>query len=143
MAERKEIVNIRCTAKYPKVEDGKKSWCFIITPEDGSRINTACGMVNPNYDSIVNDIEIDGKSYLCVNAHTSEEFDIPIFDGNGLKSEETDIYHDAKVVASITIKEYQFKKKRGLTAYVRGFVLFEQGIPAGVTFESMMDGIDG
>lgn len=143
MAERREIINIRCIAKYPKLDEGKRSLCFIIDPEDAARIETACNLVNDRYDSIVGEVDIDDHTYLCVNAHTNEDFKIPIFDGKtGKESEENEIFHDADVIVSLVIKEYQYKKKRGLTAYIRGFVLFKQGVPSGVTFESMFEGID-
>ena len=70
-------------------------------------------------------------------------FEVPVFDKNGKQIEDNEIYHGAKVRLSLAIKEYTFGRKKGLTCYVKGAVVFEQGEPTGVTFDSIMNGFDG
>lgn len=142
METKKQYLKFYGVALFPKEEDGKRTWCIALNDDTVNEIEKACEKANPNLDGVsINTVEYNEVERSCINVKSS--FDFPVYDKKGNEiEEEMPILHGAKCLISICIKEYTFKKKKGLTAYINGAVVFEQGEPLGMTFGSMMDGFD-
>ena len=64
------------------------------------------------------------------------------YDSNTGKPFTERINHGAEVVASIVVKEYEFKKRHGVTAYLKGFVVYKNGeSQSGTDFKSIMENV--
>lgn len=135
-------------ALFPKTEYNNETktnqfkFCLAIDESQGVAIDKLCENANADLDIInLSEVEYNDKTYLGLNVKSG--FNVPVFDKNGIQLEDNEIYHGAKVRLSLVIKEYTFGRKKGLTCYVKGAVVFEQGEPTGVTFDSIMNGFEG
>lgn len=136
-------VNVKVMGKvvYPKLEKGKKHYCILLNDKGVAELVQASKEVNPDVEQLkIGEVEVDDKTYKCVNVKTNAEFKVPVFDKDGNAID--DAYHGAKAIVSITLKEYEYKKKKGITAYLGGFVVIEQGEKAGVSYDSMLQGFE-
>lgn len=134
-------------ALFPKTEYNKDTktnqfkFCLAIDETQGVVIDNLCEKANADLDIInLSEVTYNDKTYLGLNVKSG--FDVPVFDKDGVQLNDNEIYHGAKVRLSLVIKEYTFGRKKGLTCYVKGAVVFKQGEPTGVTYESIMYGFD-
>ena len=148
MKTKNQYFQMNGIALFPKVEynqDTKTNqfkFCLAIDDKAGSVIDELCEKANADLDIInLSEVEYNDKTYLGLNVKSG--FNVPVFDKNGIQLDDNEIYHGAKVRLSLVIKEYTFGRKKGLTCYVKGAVVFEQGEPTGVTFDSIMNGYNG
>lgn len=132
-------VSVRGTYKYPKTEDGKKKCCISIPVGKLDALNNLIGKTwgGKSYNLKRNeDEEITGNVLLNV----SSKYDVPMFDTEGNEVEEC--YHCAEVVAKVSIKEYDYRGKHGVTTYLTGLVIEKQGEHNnGADFKSIMKDI--
>ena len=147
METKNQYFQMNGIALFPKTECNKDTktnqfkFCLAIDEEVGIIIDKLCKEANPELGFInLSEVTYNDKTYLGLNVKSG--FDVPVFDKNGKQLEDNEIYHGAKVRLSLVIKEYTFGRKKGLTCYVKGAVVFEQGEPIGVTFDSIMDGFN-
>ena len=148
MKTKNQYFQMNGIALFPKTEYNKDTktnqfkFCLAIDEESGKTIDKLCEQANAELDIInLSEVTYNEKTYLGLNVKSG--FDVPVFDKIGQQLEDNEIYHGAKVRLSLVIKEYTFGRKKGLTCYVKGAVVFEQGEPTGVTFDSIMNGFDG
>ena len=148
MKTKNQYFQMNGIALFPKTEYNKDTktnqfkFCLAIDEPQGVAIDNLCEQANPELDIInLSEVTYNDKTYLGLNVKSG--FEVPVFDKNGKQLEDNEIYHGAKVRLSLVIKEYTFGRKKGLTCYVKGAVVFEQGEPTGVTFDSIMNGFDG
>ena len=148
MKTKNQYFQMNGIALFPKTEYNKDTktnqfkFCLAIDEKEGFTIDTLCKQANPELDIInLSEVIYGDKTYLGLNVKSG--FDVPVFDKNGKQLEDNEIYHGAKVRLSLVIKEYTFGRKKGLTCYVKGAVVFEQGEPTSVTFDSIMTGYNG
>lgn len=148
MKTKNQYFQMNGIALFPKTEFNKDTktnqfkFCLAIDEESGITIDKLCEQANAELDIInLSEVIYGDKTYLGLNVKSG--FDVPVFDKNGKQLEDNEIYHGAKVRLSLAIKEYTFGRKKGLTCYVKGAVVFEQGEPTSVTFDSIMNGFEG
>lgn len=148
MKTKNQYFQMNGIALFPKVEynqDTKTNqfkFCLGVDEKAGTVINELCEKANADLDIInLSEVEYNDKTYIGLNVKSG--FNVPVFDKNGVQLDDNEIYHGAKVRLSLVIKEYTFGRKKGLTCYVKGAVVFEQGEPTGVTFDSIMNGYNG
>lgn len=128
------IKNVKGIVKFPNLEDGKFSLKLLFDRKVEK-------MLNEIQDEIGEDIAIsyvthDGIEYPAFNVKTS--YDIPVYDtlGNIINvDKDYPIYDGAKVILKLNFKFYEYKEKgkrftkTGITAYLMGAVIIEQGTP--------------
>lgn len=148
MKTKNQYFQMNGIALFPKTEYNKDTktnqfkFCLAIDEPQGVAIDNLCKQANPELDIInLSEVTYNDKTYLGLNVKSG--FDVPVFDKNGVQLNDNEIYHGAKVRLSLVIKEYTFGRKKGLTCYVKGAVVFEQGEPTCVTFDSIMNGFEG
>ena len=147
MKTKNQYFQMNGIALFPKTEYNKDTqkkqfkFCLAIDEKECFTVDILCEQANPELDNInLSELTYNDKTYLGLNVKSG--FKIPVFDKNGKQLEDNEIYHGAKVRLSLVIKEYTFGRKKGLTCYVKGAVVFEQGEPTGVTFDSIMHGFE-
>lgn len=148
METKNQYFQMNGIALFPKTEYNKETktdqfkFCLAIDEEAAITIDNLCEKANSDLDIInLSEVTYNDKTYLGLNVKSG--FNVPVFDKSGKQLQNNEIYHGAKVRLSLTIKEYTYKKKKGLTCYVKGAVVFEQGEPTTVTFDSIMNGFEG
>ena len=126
MSEQQEnviTVTVRGTAMYPKNENGVMSYAIKLSPETVRKLNEVTTNV---FDTVLSfgEDEADGGSLLNVKT----KYTVPVYDPKTFAElENVKIRHGADVAASISIKEWKFRNKSGIHAYLRGIVLYQNG----------------
>lgn len=133
------IMQVKGIAKFPfyDEETAKFSLKLLITDDVLLKIEKE---IEPIGEEIsVGTLEHNGEEYNSINIKTG--YTIPIFDlkGEQLNAEDEDwcIYDGAKIVLKVNFKKYEYKEKRGrstmtktgVTGYLMGAVIVEQGVP--------------
>lgn len=142
METKNQYFTISGIALFPKYDSESRSFrfCLCLTNKQAEKIDELCEKANADFEPInLSDVEYEDNTYKGLNVKSS--FDFPVYDkdGNKLDDEPHMVYHGATVKCSLIIKEYTYKRKKGLTCYVNGVIVYNQGTPAGVTFERLME----
>lgn len=145
-----EIKNMKGVAKFPFWDDEteKFSTKLLIGKKEVDFLNDL--MDEMGEEIAISEVEHDGETYNAINLKTG--YTIPIFDREGNKlntNEDWCIYDGAKVIAKINFKKYEYTQKKGrnsftktgITGYLMGVVILEQGTPyqAETTFNDFAD----
>ena len=126
-------VTVRGCFKYPKVEDGTKKYAIEINEDTKAKLLAKIVEVFPQYEYKTG---TDKESGLpLINVKTG--YDIPVYDTDK-KPLDVPIYHGAVGWATVVIKEYNYKGKRGLTAYLAAAVIASNGEPSGLSYDNIM-----
>ena len=134
--EKKLVLTVGGRMLYPKKEEGKTKYALQISTLAKQNLDAKVKEMYPQYTLSIKEDENESGMYL-LNVKTC--YDVPIFDKDKNKIE-TSIYHGAEVYASIVIKEYHFMGKTGITTYLSGIVLLENGeASGGQSFDSIMN----
>ena len=149
-----EIKNMKGIAKFPFWDEETKKFTtkLLIGKKDLDWLNDL--MDDMGEDIAISELEHDGKTFNAINLKTG--YAIPIFDREGkqINSETEDycIYDGAKIIAKINFKKYEYTQKKGrnsftktgITGYLLGAVILEQGTPyqAETTFDDFKDLLD-
>ncbi len=133
-----EIRNMKGIAKFPfyEEEERKFSMKLLIGKKELDWLNDL--MDETGEEIAISEVEHDGETFNAINLKTG--YSIPIFDREGNKlntNEDWCIYDGAKVIAKINFKKYEYTQKKGLysftktgvTGYLMGAVILEQGTP--------------
>ena len=138
------IANLKGIVKFPNLEEGKFSCKLLLNDEKVDKLET---LIEPLNDEIsINELEHDSVEYQAINVKTN--YAIPIYDTNGVQinaeSEDYQLYDGAKVILKLVFKPYKYKKKTGVTAYLMGAVVIEQGVKfeSSTTFEDFNEDLD-
>lgn len=138
MSSKKETKVLNCTVggilKYPKKEGNTVKYALAMTNLTKEKLEAE---VKKNFGAYMLSIkkEDDSDLYL-LNVKTN--YDIEIFDKDKNKLDDVRLYHGAEVYASIAVKEYTYMGRTGITAYLSGIVLLQNGEPTGQSFDSIM-----
>lgn len=131
-------VSIRGIALYPKMEDGVMRYALMLSEETAGKLHKVV------YEKFKKDLVFgeDEESNACL-LNVKSQYEVPVFDYETQEAlEDKNIYHGAEVVANVIIKEYTYKKKTGVTAYLKAFALIKQGKAKEVTsFKSIMENV--
>lgn len=133
--ERRLVLTIGGTLLYPKKEQDKVKYALEITKLTEQNLEAKIKEMFPEYSLTIKENENNPGMYL-LNIKTA--YDVPVFDKDKNRIE-TPIYHGASVYANVCIKEYKYMNKKGITAYLSGIVLLENGeATSGQSFDSIM-----
>lgn len=134
--EEKTVINVTVEGilKYPKHEGNTTKYALAmndVTKEKlEAKVRSAFGprMLNikPEEDS----------DYSLLNVKSN--YDVRVLDKDGNKLD-VEVYHGASVYANITIKEYTYMGRTGITAYLSGIILLDNGEATGNSFDNMMN----
>ena len=134
-----EIKNMRGVAKFPGYDDVERKFStkLLIGKKELDWLNDL--MEEMGEEIAISEVEHDGETFNAINLKTG--YAIPIFDREGNQinadTEEYCIYEGAKIIAKINFKKYEYTqkkgnrniKKTGITGYLMGVVILEQGTP--------------
>lgn len=146
-----EIKNMKGVAKFPfyDEDDRKFSMKLLIGKKELDWLNDL--MDGMGEEITISEVEHDGETYNAINLKTG--FTLPIFDRKGnqinVDTEDYCIYDGAKIIAKINFKKYEYTQKKGrnsftktgITGYLMGVVILEQGTPyqAETTFDDFAE----
>lgn len=139
MSEKTNVVTVgvKGIVMFPKYEDGVQKYAIRI---DDVQANALNNLVRKQFGAMsltYGEDEETGEKLLNVKS----QFNVPAYDSNGNEFTER-INHGAEVVASVVVKEYEVKKRHGVTAYLKGFVVYKNGESQSSTdFKSIMESI--
>lgn len=147
------IMNVKGIAKFPfyDEEENKFSMKLLINDETLSKIEESIEPIGE--ELAVGELSHDDKEYSAINVKTG--FAIPIYNikGEVINSDNEDftIYDGAKVILKVNFKRYEYKERKGknrftktgVTGYLMGCVILEQGTPfqASTTFEDFAENL--
>lgn len=139
--EEKLVVTVGGRLLYPIKEDDTLRFAIEMSKITEANLKQKVSEVfdEDDFDNplVINEDEHSGLPLLNVKS----KYDIAVFDKDKNKID-VELYHGAEVYANITIKPYTYKKKTGLTAYISGVVLLENGEPnTGSTYDSIMNNV--
>lgn len=145
MANKEEMQKCNLTVKgtimYPKFENGVHSYAIVIDAKTAGAVHKE---VKKETGLDCKFSEINGEYVINVKS----KYSVPVYDFATKERLEDDngnpirVNHGARGYVAISYKEYTYMKKSGVTAYVTGFILEENGEPAkrSTDFMSIMAG---
>ena len=139
MSEKANVitVGVKGTVMFPKNEDGIQKYAIRINDETAKALDNLVRKQFGAMSLTYGEDEETGEKLLNVKS----QFSVPTYDSDGNEFTER-INHGAEVVASIVVKEYEFKKRHGVTAYLKGFVVYKNGeSQSGTDFKSIMGNV--
>ena len=139
--EKKLVVTVGGRLLYPIKEDDTLRFALEMSKITEANLKQKVSEVfdEDDFDNplVINEDDHSGLPLLNVKS----KYDIVVFDKDKNKID-VELYHGAEVYANITIKPYTYKKKTGLTAYISGVVLLENGeASTGNTYDSIMNNV--
>ena len=140
MSEKANVVQVgvKGVVMFPKYEDGIQKYAIKINDETAAALDRLVSKQFGAMSLTYGEDEETGEKLLNVKS----QFDVPAYDSTGEPFTEK-INHGAEVVASIVVKEYEFKRRHGLTAYLKAFVVYKNGESqsSGTDFKSIMESV--
>lgn len=141
MSEKTNVltVGVKGIVMFPKYEDGVQKYAIRIDDVTAKALDNLVkkqfGAMSLSYG----EDEETGEKLLNVKS----QFDVPAYDSNTGAPFTERINHGADVVASIVVKEYEFKRRHGITAYLKAFVVYKNGESqsSGTDFKSIMENV--
>lgn len=131
-------VAIKGKVYFPKYE-GDTFTCAVAVDGRTEQVLSAKCTEAFGYALSVKDAKFHEDTFRCINV--SSQFKVPVVNAeydplfkNGTK-EFVDLYNGADVDVSLTIKPYEYRGRKGVTAYVRGVKLLSEVKEA--SYESM------
>ena len=129
---------------FPKKEDGCFSFAIATYPQQNYQleIDKLSKKINEDLKPVEGKETVyEEKDYIAFN--TKSYFNIPIFDKSGNKIEDPEeIGFGADVIVEMKLKEYNYRRKKGLTMYTTGILVLEFGEQIGATKESLLEGFE-
>ena len=139
MSEKANVVTVgvKGIVMYPKYEDSVQKYAIRINDETAKALDNLVRKQFGAMSLTYGEDEETGEKLLNVKS----QFDVPTYDSNGNEFTER-VNHGAEVVASIVVKEYEYKRRHGVTAYLKGFVVYKNGESQfGTDFKSIMGNV--
>lgn len=149
------VTNLKGVVKFPYVdsEDDRKSFSckLALTENEMKKVDVICNKLGE--DMTVSSVVVDDDEMEAIRVKTS--FEIPVYDRDGGLIEDDEnypIYDGARAILRVQLKKYEYREKKGrgsftkkgVTAYLLGALIVEQGTPTNnhVTFEDLSKDMD-
>ena len=139
MSEKANVitVGVKGTVMFPKYEDGIQKYAIRIDDVTAKALDNLVRKQFGAMSLTYGEDEETGEKLLNVKS----QFSVPTYDSDGNEFTEK-VNHGAEVVASIVVKEYEYKRRHGVTAYLKGFVVYKNGeSQSGTDFKSIMGNV--
>ena len=140
MSEKTNVltVGVKGIVMFPKYEDGVQKYAIRIDDVTAKALDNLVKKQFGAMSLTYGEDEETGEKLLNVKS----QFEVPAYDSTGEPFTEK-INHGAEVVASVVVKEYEFKKRHGVTAYLKAFVVYKNGESqsSGTDFKSIMGNV--
>jgi hypothetical protein len=131
-----KVITPECVVKFPTNEDGKISFGLSFNPKGNEKFVETMNQLqsqvpNVNTEFFKKDKSKDESGVAKENGNliftvtTKEEYGIKAFTVEGYPVE-GEIGWGSRVKASITLKPFDYKGKKGLSKYLNGFQVIEQ-----------------
>lgn len=141
MNKQEQKVVLNCTVggivKYPKKEGDTVKYAIEVEELTKAKLEE---QIKAKFGSKVLTMKADKESVKPL-INVKSNFDVPVYDKDKNLLEDVRIYHGASVYANISIKEYTYMGKSGITAYLTAFVLLENGEATGTSFDTVMNNL--
>lgn len=135
--EKKLVVTVGGRLLYPKKKGETLKYAVEMSKLTEAKL---LEMVKTEFPNDTLTIKPDKESGLPL-LNVKSNYDIKVFDKDKNEINEH-LNHGAEVYANITIKPYKYMGKTGITAYISGVVLLENGeASTGNTYDSIMNNV--
>ena len=135
--EKKLVVTVGGRLLYPKKEDKTVKYALEMSKLTEAKL---LEMVKAEFPNETLTIKPDKESGLPL-LNVKSNYDIKVFDKDKNEINEH-LNHGAEVYANVTIKPYKYMGKTGITAYISGVVLLQNGeASTGNTYDSIMNNV--
>ena len=135
--EKKLVVTVGGRLVYPKKEDKTVKYALEMSKLTEAKLLEMVKAEFPNETLIIKPDKESGLPLLNVKSN----YDIKVFDKDKNEINEH-LNHGAEVYANVTIKPYKYMGKTGITAYISGVVLLQNGeASTGNTYDSIMNNV--
>ena len=135
--EKKLVVTVGGRLLYPKKEGDTLKYALEMSKLTESKL---LEMVKAEFPNDTLTIKPDKESGLPL-LNVKSNYDIKVFDKDKKEINEH-LNHGAEVYANVTIKPYKYMGKTGITAYISGVVLLQNGEGStGNTYDSIMKNV--
>lgn len=114
-------INVRGLLYFPKEEKGKISGCVVISNKLADKIENEVNnsFLGSGLDYECSTVETtDGEQVAGINFKSG--YDFPVYDDSGDEINFDQVGFNSIITVSLTFKEYTYKRKRGITAYING-----------------------
>ena len=141
MSEKTNVVTVgvKGIVMFPKYEEGVQKYAIKINDETAAALDNLVRKQFGAMSLTYGEDEETGEKLLNVKS----QFDVPAYDSNTGAPFTEKINHGAEVVASIVVKEYEYKRRHGVTAYLKALVVYKNGESksSGTDFKSIMGNV--
>ena len=141
MSEKTNVltVGVKGIVMFPKYEDGVQKYAIRIDDVTAKALDNLVKKQFGAMSLTYGEDEETGEKLLNVKS----QFNVPAYDSNTGEPFTEKINHGAEVVASVVVKEYEFKKRHGVTAYLKAFVVYKNGESqsSATDFKSIMESV--
>lgn len=133
--QEKNVINVTVEGllKFPKKEGSTTKYALAMNDLTVEKLEAKVRSVFG--DLLLNIKPEEDTEYSLLNLKSNYDVKVLDIDGNKL---DVELYHGAKVYANITVKEYTYMGKTGITAYLSGIILLENGKATGNSFDTIM-----
>lgn len=133
--QEKNVINVTVEGllKFPKKEGSTTKYALAMNDLTVEKLEAKVRSVFG--DLLLNIKPEEDTEYSLLNLKSN--YDVKVLDKDGNKLD-VELYHGAKVYANITVKEYTYMGKTGITAYLSGVILLENGKATGNSFDTIM-----
>lgn len=117
-------INVKGVLYFPKTENGKYSGCLVISNMLADRVEQAVSdRIGKEYTCSV--VKVDGKP--CAGINFKSIYEVPVFIEDPASKNKTrynqPIPFGSIVTVSLIFKEYEYKRRSGVTAYINGMII--------------------
>lgn len=141
MSKQETKVVLNCTVggtlRYPKKEGNSVKYAIAINATTKARLEE---MIKAKFGAMTLSISKDKEDGVDL-LNVKSNYGVVVYDKDKNLLEDVKLYHGAEVYANISVKEYDYMNKHGITAYLSGIVLLRNGEPTGQSFDNMMNNL--
>lgn len=124
-ANRIQIEGFALFPKYDK-ETGKNEITVTLDKKDLISILKKVKEIGDELEIHIAEVEWHEENLAAIS--TKSIYEIPIYKPDGSKCNNvSEVFWGAHVQAIITLKEYEYKKKKGVTSYLNAIKIIKQG----------------
>ena len=119
---------------FPKMENGVFTGCIAMKDEQ----QVLNQLDDAPFGAKVSSVEFDDEKLVGLNVKSFYKFPKYNFGGEEIQMQNDDIIHGSDVKVMVNIRDYDYKGKKGLTAYIQGLVILKEPKHQEVSFEAIM-----
>lgn len=112
---------------FPEQNEDELRFCITINEKALNTLKERVATFS-EYFPVVNDVEDQETEEMHKVISVKSKYNVPMFeDHDGIESNDRKIRWGDKLIVSARFKEYEYRRKKGVTAYLTGVIFEEHG----------------